>query len=277
MTTTLEETNVIEKLTKELKEGSKTLGKQEARFLVDTYYKVQRLRINADNQIRAIGQDVDAGPHATLLYFSNQYTLLEKAVKNALDKYSLASSVGQWLRSQSGIGPVLAAGLLAHIDIEKAPTAGHIWSYAGLVPGVEWKSGEKRPWNATLKTLLWKVGENFVKVSNKEDGYYGRIYKERKELEHKKNLTLEYKDQAAAILAKVPKHAQKETYAQGLLPDGHIHSRAKRYAVKLFISHLQHVWYKEHYGVEPPKPYPIVHLGHAHYIPPNNYDNEDYD
>jgi hypothetical protein len=88
---------------------------------------------------------------------------------------------------------------------------------------------------------------------------------------------MEYKEQAAEMLRRVPNHAQKEYYSAGILPDGHIHSRAKRYAVKLFAAHLQEVWYKEHFGEAPPKPYAIVHLGHAHYIPPNNYDNEDYD
>jgi hypothetical protein len=43
--------------------------------------------------------------------------------------------------------------LLARIDIVKAPTAGHIWRYAGLDPTVRWNKGEKRPWNAGLKVL----------------------------------------------------------------------------------------------------------------------------
>ena len=42
--------------------------------------------------------------------------------------------------------------------------------------------------------------------------------------------------------------------------------RAKRYAVKLFLSHWFEEAYRTHYGTEPPKPYPIARLGHAHQV-----------
>ena len=92
---------------------------------------------------------------------------------------------------------MIAAGLEAHIDITRAPTVGHIWRYAGLDPTCEWRKGEKRPWNASLKTLCWKIGESFVKVSGKEKSLYGRLWKERKELEEKRNAAGEFADQAA--------------------------------------------------------------------------------
>ena len=46
---------------------------------------------------------------------------------------------------------------------------------------------------------------------------------------------------------------------------------AKRWAVKIFLAHLHHVMYVEHYGAEPPKPYAIDILGHGHMIGPWNY------
>ena len=52
-------------------------------------------------------------------------------------------------------------------------------------------------------------------------------------------------------------------YSQGRLPPAHIHARAKRYAIKLFLAHLHHKMYMEHYGKEPPLPYAIAHLDHA--------------
>ena len=55
---------------------------------------------------------------------------------------------------------------------------------------------------------------------------------------------------------------------KGILPDGHIHARAKRYAVKLFLAHLHSVWYEIEFGREPPLPYAIAILGHAHHIKP---------
>lgn len=125
-----------------------------------------------------------------------------------------------------------------------------------------------RPWNAKLKTLCWKAGESFQKVSNR-DSLYGKIYKERRIMEIEKNEKLMFKDQAERALA--TKNYSKDTeaykaYIVGKLPPAQINERAKRYAVKIFLSHLHHVMYVHHYGVEPPKPFAIGILGHAHMI-----------
>ena len=65
----------------------------------------------------------DGEPHSTLKWLADMNRTLEESIKSALDVYSSASSVGRWLRSQKGIGPVIAAGFLAHLDITKAETA----------------------------------------------------------------------------------------------------------------------------------------------------------
>ena len=259
----------IQRLTKDLKTASIRLSDDEARFLVDSYYQMQDDRKRSDNQVRSMSDSTE--PCDVLMWLADQSRALENQVKRALDAYSGAHPVGHWARAQSGIGPVIAAGLLAHIDIHKAPTAGHIWNFAGLNPGLEWNKGEKRPWNADLKTLCWKVGESFVKVSGKPDAFYGQVYVERKQLEIRRNENMEFADQAADVLKK--KRIGKDTkayksYSKGKLPDAHIHARAKRFAVKLFLSHLHHVWHVHEFDTEPPVPYAIAHLGHAHYIKP---------
>lgn len=226
----------------------------------------------------------DGEPHSVLTWLFNQNDGLEKQVKDALDRYSANHPVGQWMRSNWGVGPVIAAGILSHIDITKAPTAGHLWSYAGFLTGlehgaVEWRKGEKRPWNADLKKLLFLLGECFVKVSYKEDAFYAQIYKQRKELEKERNLRGDYAEQAKLILA--TKNWRSDTvsraaYEKGQLPAAHIHARAKRYAVKMFLSHLHYVWYVIHYNRRPPNPYIIDHGGHAHLISPPNFDESNY-
>ena len=55
-------------------------------------------------------------------------------------------------------------------------------------------------------------------------------------------------------------------YSAGKLPPAHIHARAKRYAVKLFLSHLHEVWFKHEFKVAPPLPYPITLPEHSHKI-----------
>jgi hypothetical protein len=42
------------------------------------------------------------------------------------------------------------------------------------------KALSKRPYNEKLKVLSWKIGESFVKVRNRPQDVYGKIYVERK-------------------------------------------------------------------------------------------------
>lgn len=44
----------IKKLTKDIKQASITLSKDEARFLVDSYYQMQDNRIRSSGQIRSM-------------------------------------------------------------------------------------------------------------------------------------------------------------------------------------------------------------------------------
>ena len=264
----------IQKLTRDLRKAAFTLSKHEVRFLVDSYYQFQEHRKRSDNQVRALSASKE--PHVVLDWLAENARGLENEIKKALDSYSRNDLIGRWARATKGIGPVITAGLLAHIDIEKAVTAGHIWRYAGLDPTVEWKKGQKRPWNADLKTLCWKVGESFVKVSGKDDAVYGKIYAKRKLLEIERNEAGKFEDQA---VAKLKKHKiGKETeaykhYIKGKLPPAHIHARARRYAVKLFLAHLQEVWFFDHHKKLAPLPYPIVHLeGHSDIIEAPNQD-----
>lgn len=259
----------IARLSRDLKSAAKTLSDDEARFLVDAYYMMQEDRKRANNQVRALEEAVE--PHDVIGWLAAQSDTLEKQIKRALDAYSGSSPVGEWARSVVGIGPVIAAGLLAHIDIEKAPTVGHIWRFAGLDPTTKWNKGEKRPWNAGLKVLCWKIGESFVKVSGNPAARYGAIYVERKAYESAKNERRDYADQAERILTekKIGKTTEAfKHYSEGRLPPAHIHARAKRYAVKLFLAHYHHTAYVDRFGTEPPLPYAIALQGHAHHMKP---------
>ncbi len=263
----------INKLTRDLRTAAETLSQQEARFLVNSYYQIQEYRKAAFSQERALTDG--AKPHATFTWLAENMEKLERQIERALDAYSAIHPVGQWSRSVRGIGPVIAAGLLAHIDIERAPTVGHIWSFAGLNPTAEWKKGEKRPWNADLKVLCWKIGESFVKVCNRDDAYYGNVYQVRKEKEQELNERGAFADQAKAKLErfKIGKDTDAyKAYSQGRLPPAHVHARAKRYAVKLFLAHWHHVAYVERFKKDPPAPYPIAVLQHAHFIAPPNFN-----
>jgi hypothetical protein len=262
------ESEVISKLSKDLKQMALTMTPDEIRFLVSAYYTSQENRIRTDAQIRELSKNSE--PHLVLSWLSENCSTLEKQILRALDVWSKHDPVASWAREVVGVGPVIASGLRAHIDITKAKTAGNIWSFAGLNPLQVWNKGEKRPFNAELKTLCWKLGESFVKVSSHKNDIYGKYYFNRKIEETQKNEKLMFKDQAEAKLKKVKIGKDTDAYKwyiQGKLPPAHIHARAKRYAVKLFLAHFHEAFYWHHYKEAPPLPYPIAFLGHAHVIP----------
>lgn len=287
----------IERLSRDLALAAKTMTDQEARYLVDAYYMMQDDRKRAHNQVRALGESEE--PNALLGWLAAQSETLEAQIKRALDKYTDAHPMGSWMREIHGIGPVLSAGLLAHINMEpwvcanpsnkkrsevkcapatpcsascrkqRLETVGHLWRFAGLDPTIEWRKGERRPFNAKLKTLCWKVGQSFMKFSNDEKCFYGHIYRERKAYEIARNEAGGNADAAAIGAARVGKDTDAyKHYSEGRLPPAQIDARARRYAVKLFLSHLHNEWYRRKFHAEPPLPYAIGILGHAHMIHP---------
>lgn len=324
----------LKRLSRDLKKAAATLTATEARFLVDAYYTMQRDRIRAAHQARQLAKNNE--PHTVLTWLFDNTEILERNIKSALGTYALANPVGKWSLSVVGIGPVISAGLLAHIDLEpwrcmrvregafydaeakactekepthgvechRAPlaTVGQLWRFAGLDPTVKWKESTKRPWNGALKRLCWIIGESFTKQSGHERDFYGKLYVARKAQEIAKNLDGAFATQAQVSLAekrwskdtdalvwysgRLTPAAAAEFYAappekrMGLakklagpvgcgpqmLPPARIQLRSQRYAVKLFLSHWHAVAFRQRYGVMPPKPYVLEHLGHAHEI-----------
>jgi len=138
------------------------------------------------------------------------------------------------------------------------------------------KALAKRPWNARLKTICWKIGSSFEKVKNKEDAFYGQILKARQSYELAKNENGDYAELAEAKAKTVGRNTVAyKSYSKGKLPDGHLRARYLRYATKIFLSHWHHVAYETHHGTVPPKPYIISVGGHQEYVLPPNWPMTD--
>lgn len=322
----------LEEVSDTIRRQAAQMGKREVRYLVDTYYQIQDRRKASSNQERSI-READE-PSSLSGFLVGLDTFAEDKIRLMLQAYAEGNKDASWAMSIIGIGPVISAGLAAHIDITKAPTVGHIWRFAGIDPSQQWKGskvagelvashlgGRKptsedvyalaekmqglraesvlrlattkkdgtstkltattlknalavRPFDAGLKVLCWKIGESFVKVKNHKDDIYGKLYDVRKRLEEERNEAGLFKSQAEQKLEKYK--IGKETdaykfYSKGMLPPAHIHSRAKRYAVKIFLAHYHHVAYEVAFGEAPPKPYIIEIKGHAHYMRPPNW------
>lgn len=257
----------IARLNKDLKAASGLLTNVEARYLVDTYYSIQEYRKRTDNQIRQMWESGE--PHQLSTWLAENIRCFENQIRRALDAYSDAQPIGRRMRTVVGVGPVIAAGFLAHIDITKAPTAGAIWRFAGVDPTLSWNKGEKRPWNAKLKTLCWKLGQSFLKTKGNEKSFYGSYFEARWKLEQEQNEAGAFAGQAAAKLAKYKigkKTDAYKAYSVGKLPPAHILQRSLRWTVKLFLSHLHEAMYIEHYKTMPPRPYVLERMGHVHEV-----------
>lgn len=128
------------------------------------------------------------------------------------------------------------------------------------------------PYNAFLKKTCYLISKSFV-LSKNRGSLYGEIYMDRKAVETRKNEAGEFREQALRSLEE-KNYTDKdaiETLKSGKLTGLHIENRARRYAVKLFISHLFEQMWIEEYGTEPPTPY-IIEYGeefeHNGYIEP---------
>jgi len=327
--------DAIKRLSKDLREASRLIGVQEARYLVDLYYQIQDVRKAQTNRVGACRRADE--PAAILEWVATNTRTLEADIASALGEFAAGYAVGRWLQSITGVGQVLSAGLLAGFDIRRAPTAGHYWRYAGYDPTQQWVSAADarklvaeimgsakrpklehieqaaarlnrradqvinahrflskreglpttrealakalsiRPWNAKIKVLCFKVGDQFIRQQNRQGGeFYGGIFLRRKQYEIERNERGDHAEEAARCLPTVGKATEAhKAYAAGRLPDGRINARARRYVTKIFLSHLHHVSYLSYHGEPPPKPYALTHLDHAHEVLPPDFDATD--
>ncbi len=293
----LSETAVARRLTADIRLTARDLSMRSARYLVDLYYQLQKLRIATDAMVRSAAEGESTGALAAM---SDLVRGAEERAKVALGEWSLSHPLGRWARQFRGIGPVIAAGLIAHTWEYDFRTVSSLWRFAGLDPTRTWERGEKRPWNAKLKTLLvFRLGESFVKQQSKPS-FYGQLFAQRKAREWRRNLNGEYKDLALENAKRVGKGTIAWKWNSGLVdPDwareraagghgmeappkaaegkglpmlspAHIHARARRWVAKCFAAHLWEMTYRlKHNGEKPPRPYIFDVGGHAsaHFIP----------
>ena len=182
---------------------ARTVSDKVARHIVNDYYRIQNQRIRIASQIRSITKNDAAEDTSVLKMFHAEAKMDENKRKAILFAYANNPErvIGRWAMSITGIGPVIAAGLMAHIDISQALGVGAIWRYAGLDPTADRHiPGQKAVFNSKLKRLCWIIGQSFVKFQNKPNDHYGAVYRVRKQQEIAKNEQLLFADQAEHAL-----------------------------------------------------------------------------
>lgn len=244
--------------------------REHALALAGLYVSTQKVRVGAGNRVDAHNRKTDNLADPGLIQaIKEELHKVELQAARGLKAYATASPLGRWAMSQRGCSYIIAAQLLAHIDVAFARTAGCIWSFAGLDPSKKWEKGEKRPYNARLKTLCWQLGSSFKRVSAHKDAFYGHIYRQRKTQEVRYNEEGRFKDQALQKLAdskgRRTSPEQRQCWASGKLQPAGLDLRAMRYAVRIFLSHY-HAVGRQLLGLPVPKPWVLEHGGHVHEI-----------
>lgn len=210
----------------------------------DTYESVQKLRLAQMNRLRCWLRDTlpraqwgetdfsDEALNDRVLYerlpndqrvFVDEIRAFERSAERYLTREITRHRLWPWLSSVRGVGPVLGGRLMARIDLARFPGPAHLWSYCGL-DGPDWKrktEDGKLTYNRKIGTLCWNIGRSFVITG----GPYRRVYDERKEYERNRPWCGRC-------------HPKGNTDKREHCPDGHMNSKAQRYAVKRFLQDL---------------------------------------
>jgi hypothetical protein len=180
---------------------------------------------------------------------AEQMQVLESKYDKLMKEYVESEPIyTEFLGNVRGIGQVLSANLIKEFGYcEKYQYVSSLWKHCGLdvVNGKapKRKKGETINYNPRLRTMMWKVGDQFIK---QRTPYYRDIYDKEKERQLK-------------IMEENP---EGEGSPQNKM---HCHLRAIRKAEKIFLEHY-FVASKELTGQEVTKPYAIAKGGHKKYL-----------
>lgn len=291
------------------------------RIVADDYERAQKARIAKGEQIRAIaqgrdereggkylerlgylpvsrnGKEVETAADALLNailkaetdepmpYMASSYRLAHRAERLAFSamKPALESHPAwEWMGAVRGVGPTLAAKLLARLDIDKARNGSSFHAYCGLatVPGQRWKCSACG-WVGIFPATYAVTGKHkscktlAAKVSDHEDGVRAA---QPKSAAGEKATYDRYAKKVCYLLGSqflkageasfyATEYRRKRAFYDAERPgweDGRKHYSALRAAEKLFLSHLYEAWCIA-IGREPVAPYPEM-MGHQDII-----------
>lgn len=217
----------------------------ELRFVYKEYKDTVEDRKVVASRYRSLHQ-YDEFEFEHLKNTENELREAEKKLKKRIKTLVVEHDIYNWLEAVYGIGAINAAGLISTIhDIYLFDTVSELWSYMGLRSPTSFDSDKDyqryRMATKDKKTMVvYDIGERFIR----EDSYYRQFYDERRE-----------------------KTESDGRFGEPEENKGHYYNDARRYAAKLFLSHLWEVWRKME-GYETPDPYILTQKNHIHKVHP---------
>lgn len=209
------------------------------RALVDLRDRtLQKSRIAFGNRTDAIERGADVvsdDAKAIIEKWQQRFDDLESEAEKDIAKLVKREPIVQELTALRGIGPLLAAKMVAMIDIHRAESVSALWRYSGygVTNGQRDRptAGVKLNYNSRLKTTLYLVAGSFLKCGSP----YRAIY-----------------DSSRAYY-----EANRPEWTKA-----HQHQAALRKMIKIFLSHLYVRW-RTLEGLPVRAPYVHDKLGHT--------------
>ncbi len=251
--------------------------RQRIRGIVRTIYDYQDIRIKMGNRLRFKADGTDQNDNGTKMVINSEDipSLVDafqdsKEIEEALAKSLRRELKGirvyeEFLKNVKGVGPMMAAVIIAEYDIYKANTISAMNQFTGLNPGLvpgKKRVGEKiivtdtmirgdrmtsgfvAPFNARLRTkMLGVLGSSFLKSKSP----YSKFY-----YDYKNRL----KNEVRYIDGKEKKWSDTS--------DLHRHNAAMRYMMKMFMKDLYVAW-RTAEGLTVRCPYEEEYLGIVHH------------
>jgi len=235
---TVENTRIVDPVAHMKRHGNyreRENGLAKLKILIDAREQLRKFENSCGNRILAMKRGTDLLDKETLEFLEEQQGVCKKKM-GSLDRRiqkHLKSIDHPFIESAfkiRGLGPITIAYLMAYIDINKAEHASSLWAYCGYdkASHERYEKGVSGGGNKTLRTVLYTMADSMIKTRSQ----YRDIYDREKEL------------------LSVSKKITKSRNTQGKLIDCawcdtkpcHRHGAAIRKLIKIFLSHVWHVW-----------------------------------
>jgi len=261
------------------------------RNLVDIYYDFQgqriqtQLRIGASQRTHTLTkEELSIYGITTILENAGNF---EKDIEKLITKQLLNHALWtQYLSKITGIGPLIAAGLIAYIDdIEKFDHVSSLWQYSGYGMNrfcpkckkptsveVPYETGKTAKKLHPLEICPLCQGDTIPIIQKRALGYQSNWNDRLKQLGYKAASSFVKQSAEKSKYRKLydkikidERRAHPEkivTKGKTTFNDGHINNRTMRKVSKIFLAHVWQTWRRQK-GLEATEPYAKQLLGHS--------------
>lgn len=236
-----------------------TIPTYTLKAVVQNYYDWQEQRKRVAGRIRmAVAKEAYLTAQDVKLYDSQISDLeaLEKAAEKRVAFVVKEHVMWPWLNNVRGCGVMMAAAMISQFDINRAPRPSNFWSFAGLgvkpdgraprrEAGLIQADGRKGlPYNGWLRTkLVGVLGPGFLRANNEEYRAIYDGYRHRLESAGCCSLPVaEHSKSKSSIAEWFPSGSKAGAKPGDFCTKGHMHNKAVRYIVKMFLLALWEEW-----------------------------------